>query len=56
MWDALTDSRRKVELLGVSSLGEIVGWALPDLYPPRNGRTSKSLRSLGYDVRVHVGG
>ena len=56
MWDALTDDRRKVELLGVSSMGEIVGWALPDLYPPRNGRTSKSLRSLGYDVRVHVGG
>lgn len=56
MWDALTNSRRKVELLGISSLGEIVGWALPDLYPPRNGRTSKSLRSLGYDVRVHVGG
>lgn len=56
MWDALTNARRKVELLGVSSMGEIVGWALPDLYPPRNGRTSKSLRSLGYDVRVHVGG
>ncbi|RAK51313.1 phospholipase D family protein [Phenylobacterium deserti] len=54
MWDALNDSRRKVELLGVSSLGEIIGWALPDLYPPRNGRTSKSLRSLGYDVHVHV--
>ncbi len=54
MWEALTDNRRKVELLGVSGLGEIVGWALPDLYPPRNGRTSKSLRSLGYDVRVHV--
>ena len=45
MWEALTDSRRKVELLGISSLGEIVGWALPDRYPPRNGRTSKSLRS-----------
>lgn len=56
MWSALTESHKKIELLGVSSLGEIVGWALPDLYPPRNGRTSKSLRSLGYDVRVHVGG
>ncbi len=29
MWEALTDSRRKVELLGISSLGEIVGRALP---------------------------
>jgi len=56
MWDALHDPRRKVELLGISSLGEMVGWAMPDRYPPRNGRTSKALRSLGHDVWVHVGG
>ena len=55
MWDMLNDPKRKVELLGISSLGEIVGWAMPDRYPPRNGRTSKALRSLGHDVRVHVG-
>ena len=55
LWEALTDPKRKVELLGVSALGEIVGWALPDRYPPRNGRTSKALRSFGYDVAVHVG-
>jgi len=55
LWDSLNDKKRKVELLGISTLGEIVGWAMPDLYPPRNGRTSKALRSLGYDVRVHVG-
>jgi hypothetical protein len=56
LWEALHDPRRKVEMLGVSSLGEIVGWAMPDRYPPRNGRTSKALRSLGHDVWVHVGG
>ncbi|MGQ2991178.1 MAG: phospholipase D family protein [Brevundimonas sp.] len=56
LWDALDDPTWKTEMLGVSSLGEIVGWALPDRYPPRNGRTSKALRSLGYDVTVHVGG
>lgn len=56
LWDALTDPKRKVEMLGISTLGEIVGWAMPDHYPPRNGRTSKALRALGYDVRVHVGG
>lgn len=56
LWEALYDPRWKVEMLGVSSLGEIVGWAMPDRYPPRNGRTSKALRSLGYDVWVHVGG
>ena len=55
LWEALHDPRRRIEMLGVSSLGEIVGWAMPDRYPPRNGRTSKALRSLGFDVRVHVG-
>ena len=54
LWEAITDRKRKVDLLGVSAMGEIVGWALPDLFPPRNGRTSKALRSLGYDVTVHV--
>lgn len=55
LWDTLNDRKTKIELLGISTLGEIVGWAMPDRYPPRNGRTSKALRSLGYDVRVHVG-
>lgn len=54
LWDAINDPARRIELLGISSLGEIVGWALPDRYPPRNGRTSKALRALGYDVTVHV--
>lgn len=55
LWQAVTDPKRKFDGLGISALGEIVGWALPDRFPPRNGRTSKALRSLGYDVRVHVG-
>ncbi|NOV21230.1 hypothetical protein E5S70_35470 [Ensifer adhaerens] len=55
LWDAMNDPKRKIELVGVSTIGEIVGWALPDLYPPRNGRTSKALRSLGHSVMVHVG-
>ncbi len=54
LWEATVDPKRKIELIGVSALGEIVGWALPDKYPPRNGRTSKALRSLGHDVTVHV--
>ena len=55
LWQGVTDSERKIDGLGISSLGEIVGWALPDKFPPRNGRTSKALKSLGYDVTVHVG-
>jgi hypothetical protein len=56
MWDALHGSRWSIPFMGVSTLGEIVGWAHPDTFPPRNGRTSKALRSLGHHVRVHVGG
>jgi hypothetical protein len=55
LWLAVHDPQWKIEGLGVSALGELVGWALPDHFPPRNGRTSKSLKSLGYDVMVHVG-
>ena len=54
LWQAVTDPKWKIEGLGISALGELVGWALPDRFPPRNGRTSKALRSLGYDVTVHV--
>lgn len=38
--------------LGPSSLGEAVGWARPDEYPPRNNRTNKALRALGHDVKL----
>lgn len=54
LWKAISDPEWKIEGLGISALGELVGWALPDRFPPRNGRTSKALRSLGYDVTVHV--
>lgn len=54
LWQGVADPRWKIEGLGISALGELVGWALPDRFPPRNGRTSKALRSLGYDVTVHV--
>ena len=54
LWGGVMNSEWKVDSLGISSLGEIIGWALPNRFPPRNGRTSKSLRSLGYDVIVHV--
>jgi hypothetical protein len=54
LWQGVNDPKWKIDGLGISALGEIVGWALPDRFPPRNGRTSKALRSLGYDVTVHV--
>ena len=46
---------RKIGHLGVSSIGEIIGWGLPDKFPPRNGQTSKALKALGYPVKIHSG-
>lgn len=43
-------AERKLRFAGLSTYGEIIGWALPERFPPRNGRTSKALYALGYDV------
>jgi hypothetical protein len=53
LWHAMNSEEWYIPHLGVSSLGEIVGWAMPDYFPPRNGRTSKALYALGFDVRIH---
>ncbi len=42
----------KIAGLDVSSLGELIGCGLPNDYPPRNDRTNKALRALGWDVHV----
>jgi len=52
LWLATRDKRWRLPRLGKSSLGEVLGWARPDDFPPRNDRTNKALRALGYDVRV----
>lgn len=52
LWRAHRTDEWKIDGIGLSSLGEIVGWARPDEYPPRNKRTSKGLRALGNNVRV----
>lgn len=38
---------------GLNSLAEVIGWARPEAVPPRNGRTSKALRALGYNVNIY---
>jgi hypothetical protein len=53
LFKATHDESWKVPHLGVSMLGELVGWAKPDYSPPRNGRSSKALTALGYDVKIH---
>jgi hypothetical protein len=53
LWESTEDGDWRIEHLGISALGELVGWALPERFPPRNNRTSKSLRSLGFPVDFH---
>ena len=53
LWDAISDTKWRIEHFGISALGEIIGWALPNKFPPRNNRSSKSLRSLGYAITVY---
>jgi len=55
LWDATHNEKWRIPHFGISALGEIVGWAMPDKFPPRNGRTSKALTALGYNVKVHLG-
>ncbi len=38
---------------GLNSLAEVIGWARPEVVPPRNGRTSKALRALDYNVKIY---
>lgn len=52
LWMAAYDDAYRLPHFGQSSLGEAVGWARPDEYPPRNNRTNKALRSLGHDVKL----
>lgn len=53
LWEGLNAPKWKIDHVGRSALGEIVGWALPDRYPPRNSRTSKALRALGHPVAIY---
>ncbi len=57
LWERLykaakTDEYR-IPHYGLNSITEVVGWARPEIAPPRNGRTSKALRALGYNVKIY---
>jgi hypothetical protein len=57
MWQRLfevtNDEKYFIPHYGLNSIAEVIGWAQPEVIPPRNGRTSKALRALGYDVMVY---
>ncbi len=52
VYDAARSPSRKFSHLGPNQLAELAGWARPEMCPPRNGRTSKGLKALGYNVKV----
>ena len=52
LWKAIRDDDWIIPHMGLSTLGEVIGWARPNDYPPRNMRTSKGLRALGYSVKI----
>jgi hypothetical protein len=54
IWSASYRAEYKLRHIGPNILGEIVGWARPTEFPPRNTRTSKALRALGYDVQIVI--
>ncbi len=54
IWNAIRTDTWRIPHLSLSSLGEIIGWVRPDDYPPRNMRTSKGLRALGYNVKIGI--
>lgn len=53
LFKCVYDPVYKIPRLGLSAPGEFVGWGLPEHFPPRNDRTNKALRALGYDVHVN---
>jgi len=48
IWIATHDDELRFPHLGVHILGELLGYARPDQYPPRNNRVSKTLYALGF--------
>ena len=52
LWNSMRGDEWPISHIGISSLGEVVGWARPDEFPPRNLRTSKGLRALGFNVNL----
>jgi hypothetical protein len=57
IWERIYAASKTDELCiphyGINSIAEVVGWAQPETSPPRNGRTNKSLRALGYPVKIN---
>lgn len=53
LFDAANSNDYKFAHFGTNQIAEMIGWARPELFPPRNGRTSKSLKALGFRVALY---
>jgi hypothetical protein len=49
IWEAANSDEWKLPHLGVHIFGELLGYARPGEFPPRNNRVSKTLYALGFD-------
>jgi len=49
IWDATRNPKWRLSHLGVNILGELVGYARPNEFPPRNNRVSRCLVALGFE-------
>ncbi len=54
LWEACNSPQWRIGHMKTSILGELIGWVNPDHFPPRNQRTSKGLKSLGFEVDVSL--
>ncbi len=48
VWDALYDPAWKFPYIAEHTLNELIGYARPDEFPPRNNRVRRTLRALGF--------
>lgn len=51
LWQVTQDPNWRVPHLGIHTLAELLGYARPDEFPPRNNRVRKTLYALGFDLR-----
>ncbi len=50
IWNAAHSPKWRLPHLGVNILGEMIGYARPNEFPPRNDRVARTLVALGYDA------
>lgn len=53
LYSAAFEEEYKFQHYGLNSIAELIGWARPEVAPPRNGRTSKALKALGFYVKIY---